>query len=221
MVTWNKLALIERFSDVLFPIQPAELLQALPQLGWIVAKEVFEEGLPPGKETATKKEPATKGDLYLRLNTDNKTLGVEGRKLTPDKVLEGFQALKEFCVENLDPSPEMKTHYTEITGDGWVRAKKDPLKTIQSSWKGSSLIERASKVLGMDATNFGATLVPAGAHPDAANWWHLRIEPQVPSSSTRYHISVVWRNEAPDETFKMMRKLDDTINRLVSEIERG
>ena len=209
-ISWAKVALIERYSAVLYPIDLPDLLSRLPTQGYVVPEKVFYGSLP-------QEEMATKGDVHLRFNPDNKTLGVQGR--TIDGVLTAFVELQEFLKKEIDPNPDLSTHYVELTGQGTTKTGKDPLSVFSAYWSQTNLFEPLKELLGEETVNRGIELVPANCTPNSASWFHLRIQPLLTSPHRSYYVDIVWRNPSVDKMLGVAKHLEETISKLIKEIE--
>jgi hypothetical protein len=210
-IVWHQVAVIERFSSVLYPLDIFELLKQLPTIGYVVPELVLRG------PTEERQPIATKGDIELVINQDNKTIGVRGRDT--ETVVASFQELRDFYLERLDPSPGLATHYLEFNGQGWVRSKANPTQVCSGFWADYAPLQGLGRLLEMDITNFGLQLVPANRDPNDPNWFHIYIEPLIASSSKRYRIQWIWRGSDTVELLKRFSKVDETLQRLISKIE--
>ncbi len=211
-IVWYQVAIIERFSSVLYPLDILELLKQIPTIGYVVPELVLRgETLEEGKPIATK------GDIELVINQHNKTIGVRGRDI--EKAVASFQELREFYLERLDPSPGLATHYLEFDGHGWVKSKASPVEVCSSFWANYAPLRDLGRLLEADTTNFGLQLVPPNKDPNDPNWFHIYIEPLVASSSRRYRIRWIWRGSDTEELLKKFSKVDETLQKLILKLE--
>lgn len=209
-LVWHQISIIERFSSVLYPFDVLELLRMLPNLAYVVP-ELVARGMPePGRALATK------GDIELALNQDNKILGVRGRD-TGATIL-AFQDLRRFCFEQLAPSPGLTTHYLEFDGQGWAESGSNPLETLARFWGSFRPLGELAKLVETEVTNYGVQLTPP-KDPNDPSWFHIYIEPLVASSNSRYRIRYIWRGPDVDEMLGKFAEVDDTLKRLISIIE--
>lgn len=210
-VVWHQAAVIERFSSVLYPLDTLELLKQLPAIGYVVPELVLRGTPEEGKPIATK------GDIEILINQDNKTIGVRGRNA--QKAVESFKELREFYLERLDPSPGLATHYLEFDGQGWAKSHANPTDVCSRFWSDHAALKGLGKALGMSATNFGLQLVPPNRDPNDPEWFHVHIEPQVVSSHKRYRVRWIWRSSDAAELLAKLSKVDETLKKLISKIE--
>jgi len=213
ILKWETLSLIERFGNVLYPLDVVDLLRQLPKLGYIVAERVLRGAiLEPGQPLAIK------GDVELRINQDNKTLGVVGRDV--ESVQEAFQNLRQLWMEQLDTSPNICTDYVEIDGSGWAKGQRNPIEVF-GKWRGGlTKIEALGKVLGCDVTTFGLHLCVPNTDPNSPNWFDIRITPSVVSGAARYLVRAIWREQEVESVMRRFKNLDDTVRDLILEIEK-
>lgn len=212
MPRWVSLRLVERFKNVLYPIDLPMLLRLLPNIGYVVSKKILKGVLEPGESLAMK------GNVELTLNQDNKTIGVVGREVS--EVVDGFSELRSFWLDQLHPSPSAETHYIELGGEAIVRSLKNPVEVFTGFWAQSARVQQLSKTVGFDVVNFGLTLVPQNVDPNNTDWFNLRIQPQVISSANHYYINIVWRNKNIETTLDKFRKVNETISAVIREVEK-
>ncbi|MBI4295351.1 MAG: hypothetical protein HY669_04205 [Chloroflexi bacterium] len=209
---WISLRLVERFGNVLYPIDIAVLLRELPKIGYIVPRKVLKGILEPGESLAVK------GNLELLINQDNKTLGLQGDKTL--EVIDGFSELRSFWLERLNPSPCADTHYIELGGEGMTTSLKNPIEVFAKFWAQCEAIRQLSKTLGFDVVNFGLHLVPPNVDPNRTEWFDLRIDPKVISSSNQYYVNIIWRDSNLETALKHFKEVDDIVATLIKRVEK-
>lgn len=209
---WVSLRVIERFINVLYPIDIPMLLRLLPNIGYVVPKKVLKGFVEPGEALAVK------SNIELILNQDNKTLGVSGRDVS--EVLEGFNELRSFWIEHLNPSPSAETHYIELGGEGIINSQNNPSGVFSEFWGRFDIMQKLSGIVGLDVTNFGLRLVPRNIEVNNTEWFDLRIQPQVISSANQYYINIVWRSKDMATAINNFKKVNETIGGVIREVER-
>ncbi len=210
-IVWQRVSITEGFSSVLFPLDVFDLLRQLPNIGYVVPDLVL-RGTPEANRPI-----ATKGDVELTISQDNKTIGVRGRG--PEKIVEAFKELREFYLENLDPSPSLATRYLEFDGHGWVKSKSNPSEVFNRLWKDHKVFHDLSSLLGENVSNFGLELTPPNKDPNDPNWFHINIQPVVVSSNKRYRVRWIWRGENLKELLNKFSKIDETLLKVISKLE--
>jgi len=213
-VRWRRLRLIERFTNVLYPIDLFELLRQLPNAGYIVPQKIFKGVIETGEAIALK------GNVELVANQDNKTLGIEGHEISPAEIIDSFNELRSFWQEHLDSSQNVETHYLELTGEGLVKTGKNPVKVFGQYWAQFNKVQALNKILGCEVSNFGLRLTPMNVEPNTTDWFEVRVTPLIVSSTKCYYVNLVWRNEDIDKAIKAFSKMDSTIANLILEVER-
>jgi hypothetical protein len=211
---WRRLSLIERFTNVLYPIDLLELLQQLPKLGYVVPRKILKGVIEPGESAARK------GNIEVVANQDLRTLGIEGHETTPAEIIQAFDELRSFWRKQLESSQNVETHYLELIGEARVKTQKNPVEVFSQYWAQFNKMQKLNKILGCEAYNFGLRLTPTNTNPDSANWFDVRIQPLIVSSTRCYYVTLDWRNEDRDKVVKAFRKMDDTITNLILEVER-
>lgn len=209
-VVWHQVAVLERFSSVLYPLDLFELLRELPTIGYVVPDLVLRGTPEAGKPIATK------GAVELAFNQENKTIGIKGRDI--EGTLGAFRELREFYLERLDPSPGLRTHYLELDARGWAKSDSNPTEVCSRFWAGHSGLRALHKILGSEATNFGLQLVPPNKDPNDPDWFHICIEPPV-ASSKRYSVRWIWRGSDAENLLQKFAKVGETLQSLISVLE--
>ena len=211
LVVWQRVSIIQRFSSALYPLDVFELLKQLPTIGYVVPDLVLRGTGEAGKPIAQK------GDIELAINQDNKTIGVVGRAL--DKTIASFGELRDFYLERVDPSPGLATHYLEIDGDGWAKSGNSPTASFASFWSEHRPLQELGTILGEDVVNFGVQMVPPNRDPNAPEWFHIYLDPLIPSANKRYHFRFVWRGADMEKMLNNSAKAEDMLRRLIKKIE--
>jgi len=209
---WVSLRLVERFMNVLYPIDIPMLLRLLPNIGYVVPKKSLKGIAELGEALAIK------GNVELIMNQDNKTLGVEGREVS--EVVDGFNELRNFWMEQLNPSPSAETHYIELGGEGIIKSHNNPTVVFGEFWARLEMMQKLSRIVGFDVVNFGLRLVPQNIDPNNTEWFDLRIQPQVISSANHYYVNIVWRSKDMDAALNSFRRVSETIGALIRGVER-
>jgi len=210
-IVWRQVSVVEGFSSVLYPLDIYDLLRQLPNIGYVVPDLVL-------RGIAERNQPlATKGDVELIINQDNKTIGVRGRDT--EKTVDSFRELRQFYLEQLDPSPGLATRYLEFDGQGWAKSNANPNEVFSNFWGGHIPLRDLSRILGTDATNFGLHLVPPTKDPNDPIWFDISIQPLVVSSSKRYRIRWIWRGAEIEPLLNKFSKVDESLKKLVSKLE--
>jgi hypothetical protein len=209
---WFQVRVVERFMNVLYPIEIPVLLRLLPNIGYVVSRKVLKGVVEPGEALAVK------GNMELVFNQDNKTLGVEGREVS--EVVDGFNELRSFWLEQCTPLPSAETHYIELGGQGVIESHNNPTDVFSEFWAKFEVMQKLSKTVGEDVVNFGLRLVPKNIDPNNTEWFDLRIQPQVISSANRYYINIVWRSKDREAALNNFGKVNEIVVALIREIER-
>lgn len=210
-IVWHQVSIIERFSSVLYPLDITELLRQLPTIGYVVPDLVLRGTPEAGKPIAQK------GDVELAINQDNKTIGIRGREAEKAVVL--FKELRDFYLERLDPSPGLATQYLELNGEGWAKSGNNPNASFASFWADYKRLEELGVILESDVVNFGIQIVPPNKDPNNPEWFHIYLEPLIPSAARRYHIRCIWRGTDVEHLLKKFAKIDETLRNLIKKIE--
>lgn len=211
-VVWYRILISERFSSVLYPIDVIELLKQLPSIGYVVPDLVL-RGTPEANRPL-----ASKGDIELIINQDNKTLGVRGRET--EKTVESLKELRQLYLERLNPSTGLVVQYIELDGEGWAISDKNPTSAFTSFWANYSPLQELGALFEEnDVSNFGIQLVPANKDPNNPEYFQLNVQPHIPSASSRYHIRCIWRGADIEHLLDKFVNTDRMIQNVIKSIE--
>jgi hypothetical protein len=145
-------------------------------------------------------------------------LGVEGRDVS--ELLGSFNELRRFWLEELKPSPEPQTFFAELYGQGVVKSVKNPNEVFTDFWASYEKVQKLSKIVGYDITNFGLRLTPKRIDPNNPDWFDLTLSPHVISSTSHYFLNIVWRDRKLEDALKKFKTTEDVIDSVIKEVER-
>lgn len=210
-IVWRRISIIQRFSSVLYPFDIIELLRQLPALGYITPSLTLTVSPDPNQPIAQK------GDVELVINQDNKTIGLVGRSI--EKTVITFRELYKFYSNTLDPSSGLKEQYIELNGDGWLKTNHNPLSTFTSFWSDFKPLEGFNSVFDTDVINFGIDLVPPNVDPNSVEWFHVTIQPHIPSATKRYNFRFVLRGVDTEAYLDKFSNVENSLVNIVKKIE--
>jgi hypothetical protein len=211
-IKWVDVRLVERFSNVLIPIEIPVLLRLLPSIGYIVPAKRLKGVIDPGDSIAVK------GNVELLINQDNRSLGVAAGNIS--ELIEGFNELRSFWTEQINPQPAAETHFIELGGQGFKGTDTKPSESFNRFWSEFNRMKDLKKAIGFDVANFGLQLVQKDLEPNGPEWFDITIHPQVTSSANQYYIRTVWRTSNLESGLKNFSQLDSIVDRLIKEIEK-
>jgi hypothetical protein len=70
-----------------------------------------------------------------------------------------------------------------------------------------------------DVVDFGVRLVPPNRDPNSPEWFHVIIEPLIPSATKRYTFRFIWRGADMEQLLDKFGKTDETLRKLIKRIE--
>jgi hypothetical protein len=210
-IRWVSVRVVERFINVLYPIDIPMLLRVLPNIGYIVPRKGLKGVLEPGDALAQK------GNCELVMDQHNKLLGIESRDIP--EAIQGFSELRNLWLKELNPSPAAETHYLELTGEGVIKTDINPTDAFNDYWSKNAKFGEINKIVGFDTTNYGIRIVPSSTNPNGVRWFDLRIQPTVISSANEYYINIVWRDGNVDALLKEYERLEQLIENIIGVIQ--
>jgi len=206
-----------RYKTLHFPIDPVELAHIVPEAGYVVADRDL-LSVPFGARVAISGPVATKGDTELRINSERGILATRGRDA--DSVVDEFEALEGFLEEQFAFDSQGASRFYELLAELTVTSAENPLSVMARQSEGVAVLQRLGEVLGFPVSNFTLRAVGTGQEPNDNNWSEVRIEPSIPDTTTRFFVSIVFRNEERDLVVGFARNLTQTVDRLIEEVER-
>ena len=212
------LSLIERFASVLYPLDLGELLQWLPEAGWVVPQASPEESVRGQHELATK------GNTRLSVDMGNKTVGVRGDDLA--ETIANFRELRERVHEWLDVESKVTTDYVELRYVGWINGQSSPIETFHSWWADSQLTGQLGAFLGERLPSDSETMSPYGIRfasgrldANRSNWSELTITPASFAGNRRFHFDLIYRNQDPSATEGVAEAANDLLTATLERLE--
>lgn len=212
-----RVALIERFRSVLYPVNLLPLLDRVPELGWVVEERVEDE-------QGIRTKAPRRGNLRLAIDQANKTLGVDGNDVAD--VLAGYRELRETARELSDYGPSVQTDYVEFRFIGQARKQGVvPTEVFAQWWSSIEQADTLGRLLGealpSDAGGlapYGLRFAPAGLDANRPNWTELTIGPVNTAGHARFHFDLLYRNQDSEVTEKIAEAAEVLIERALDQI---
>lgn len=214
-------ALSVRYASVIFPFDIVAFLKAISRHGYLLPEPLLRAvlSLPAGARLEPSGVVATRGEVAVALNTERQTLVLHGPE--PQEALGQMHWTEELLNDQLGfDSPSLAQFY-EFTAGVSIKATKNPLDSWKLHMGQLPFVQHASEIVGTNVAPFGLRLFADGHSPTEAQWFDIRIEPQVQNPATHHYVEIVFRHPARDELFDFVRGLDDTLRKLLSLLEGG
>lgn len=213
--TFDRLSLSVRFLTALYPFEELTFINVLPELGYALSERV---PIPPfGARVAIRGEIAAKGDIRVMLNSDLRTLEVIGHEV--GALLDEFGNLENMLLDKFKVDTRQSAHYYELLADISVATKESPLQSIGKGFESFELLKELGDILKYPVTNFGIRLVPPGIEPNSADWFDIRIQPEILRPLSHYSILIVYRQRDRDKVFAFSQTLLEMLERLIIHLE--
>lgn len=212
-------SLIERFDAVLYPIDAIALLDRLPELGWLVARQFDDQG------AITFRDTPSKGNARLRIDTGNKTLGVTSNDM--GETLAVFKELRDFTRQQFHLPPGVTSDYVELRYIGWIVDGTTPVEVFSSWWSHSQRVLDLGRFLGQRLPSdaemlipYGIRFAPYGLDANRPNWAEITITPVAFGGHQRYHFDLIYRNEEFSKTEKVAEAADEIIDATLMQLHK-
>ena len=216
-VAFRDLHLSVRYNTLHFPVDPGELARLVPHAGYVVTQEDILSA-PPGARIAFSGRLAKKGDTELRMNTERGVLTIRGNDA--DSVHGEFAWLENLLRQEFAFDSVAAASFYELVSEIMVESSKDPMMVMARHSQGVSVLGRASEILGFPVSNYTLRMFRTGQNPNDLNWAEIRIEPYVPAASSRFLVSVVFRNEHQETVTEFLTGLEQTVIELIEGLEQ-
>ena len=202
-------SLVVRYDAVLYPFQVPELLRVLPESGWIVPKAVLR------RDQIAAEDLPTKGDAYVVLNQENKTLGVQGLEL--GEVITGYEELMDLVGAMFALPPSVTPQYLELRHRGWAQGQAEPATVMTEWWQELSQVMDlgafVGEAMGADPSQllpWGFNLAPAGVDANRPDWTQVQILPEA-IRDNRFRFDIIHRRSVPDEVLTVARRMPEVL----------
>lgn len=219
---------IERFhfsvklKSIFFPLELAELMPILGEIGYSVRKELAERipDLPLGARIVIGGNIAEKKDTgqTFRLDPDRGVVAIAGQDI--NGVLEDFSNLERLVKDKVNVDLEAEASFYEFIAEGSATTGRDPTKVIAKLFEDSKLASELSKILGFSATNFGVRVVEQNKYVTEAQWFDLRVEPLIPKPNAVYTVNLTCRHPQRANVVEVARSLTKMVENVLDVMER-
>lgn len=209
--TFDRLSLSVRFLTALYPFDELTFINALPELGYVLSERA---PIPPfGGRIAIRGEIAAKGDIRIMLNSDLRTLELIGRDI--GSLLDEFGNLEKILLDKFGLDARQNAYFYELLADVSVAGKQSPLQSLGRRLESLELLKELGGILKHPVTNFGMRLAPPDTEPNSADWFDIRIEPEVLRPRSHYSILIVYRQRERDKVFSFGQTLLQMLEHLI------
>jgi hypothetical protein len=213
-----RVELTVRYLGVLFPFRIESLGQVLPHLGFVVGEDIQPRFSARLSVSGTL---ATKGDLAVQINSERQYWGMIGHD--HDHVITEFLAVEELIEDKLAFPSRQKAMFYEIQEQFFLEALpgKSPIAEIQHHFTQLPSLGRLGSLLGKPVANSGFHLVPPNVPPNNADWFEIRIEPDILQPELVYLVHAIFRNTKRDDVLALASRgphLAEEAIRLIEEL---
>lgn len=206
----TRVALSVRTNSVIFPLDATQLLKDLTSEGFI----------PPDLPENVRVTPieVRKGETRIRFDAEKMVLGVTSPN--PKDAVSQFSWLESRVKSEFSFDTVATAHYYELVANLLVRATRNPLETWSKRVHGLAGLAPFSELFGLDLAPFGLRLFGAGQVPNSTEWFEVRMEPQIPNTTTQHFIQIIYRSARREMVVDFTNRLDDRVSRLLGTLEQ-
>ena len=177
------------FSSLIFPLDFADLAQALKHGGYDMTLDVPPGGL--GKRVGGAGTIAKKGEVSIVADSERKFIGVDSRSVKD--VLPSFEQLTQILKDTLWVDVHAQARYYEAIVQMRVQANGNPTASIGHFFRSFKNVKRLESVIGEAVSLFTIRLVPLNKLPSGEDWFDIKVEPDVSLPESAYKIEGVYR----------------------------
>jgi len=211
-----------RLKSLFFPLELAELMPILSEIGYLVRKELAERipDLPLGGRIVIGGNIAEKKDTSqtFRLDPDRGVVAIAGQDI--NGVIEDFSNLEKLVKDKVNVDLETEALFYEFTAEGSATTGRDPTKVIAKLFEDSKVESEISKILGFSATNFGVRVVERNRYVTEAQWFDLRVEPLTPKPNAVYSVNLTCRHPKRANVVEVAKSLTKMVENILEVMER-
>lgn len=158
-----------------------------------------------------------KGFVRVYSDIERRTLGVRGQ-MSPTDLVEAYSELMQVNLKDLGVNPD-NIMFHEFAGDYSAITGRNPLEVMRKFGDQTDFLSKIQTKSGLDLAQISIGLGLRRTIPTSKEWGHFSIEPAYPSSNSRYHISIVYRNNLED-VLAFVKGIESTIRNILQELER-
>jgi len=225
MVPEKEKARIERFlfsvrlGGIFFPLGFSEITQLVDKAGFTLVASLRERPLVPvGGQLVVGGRVAEKGDLSFNVDQNRGIITVEGNVI--ENVLTEFNAIEDLARQEFAVDFIHEARFYEIIAELTMVVHKNPVETVSKVFSDSKVLSDFNTILKEEVGNYGVRLAKRGQVPNEEEWFEYRVEPLVAKPRSVYHSNVIYRSKVKDNVLKAATELIDTVERLVSTMEK-
>ncbi len=211
VVAASTIQVAERMNSVLFPLDGIQLLRTLSKEGFIPPE------VPVGAGVAGAE--ARKGETRIRFDAEKMVIAAIASN--PRDAVEQMEWLEKLVKAEFGVNTESMAQYYELVSTMLVKARRSPLDIWSSIAPSIPVLTTLSDALGRPLAPFGLRLFGSGQEPNSTDWFEVRIEPQLPNSSSQHFFQIIFRNPARQAVFDYTRRLEETVSRLFTLLEEA
>ncbi len=200
-----------RMNSVMFPIDGVQLLRALSKEGFI-PPEVPEGARVAGAE-------ARKGETRIRFDAEKMVLAAIASN--PKDAVGQLEWLEKLAKTEFRVDTESIAHYYELVVTMVVKARRSPMEVWAAMAPDIPALTRLSDVFGRQLAPFGLRLFEPGHEPNSTEWFEVKVEPQLPNSTSQHFFQIILRNPRRQIVLDYGRRLEETVSRLFAALEEG
>ncbi len=204
-----------RFNYAVVPIEIADLLAALQQIGARVGKPPLIPAGSGGTFEPVGGPVAQIGDSIIDVYLERGIIGIEGP--TETEIISGFQKLLDILRKDLRLDTDNHTWFTEFVCDLNLKGDKQAIEVLRNAQ--IPLARAAGKILGESVGIFGLRLGSVEHDPSEPNWFDLRIEPLLRNPQV-YFVASVYRNSDMKKVLATAKNFSSKMEKIIGSLER-
>jgi hypothetical protein len=214
-IRYRTLSVSLRYDTVLFPFESLLFLQSLADLGYAFPEP---QQPPLGGRVDVGGVLGRKGGVAVHLNIDKMVLGVSAND--PQSLLTEFDAVERIVSTQFGIQGETHAKFYELLAGMVVDAGKPPLEVWEAHRRSIPLADNLSSILGTEMAPFGLRVSPIGKEPNRAEWFDVKVEPDVQTNCRAHTVEIVYRKPDRSSVMAFTASLERTVMALIEAIEK-
>jgi hypothetical protein len=129
----------------------------------------------------------------------------------------GSLNMLDLIVNEIKIRYDLLPDFYELTWELLIETGRNTLETFRKLSQKVSLLNDVNSKLNLDLALFGVRLF--NGVPNSADWFDIKVEPNLSKNGLEYHVGIVYRTKKWDEFSKRALEMPEVYKRLIEYVE--